>query len=128
MGKNLSNFVPPAWKLDNPYYHTDDNIEYPDDDTEYEDDKEYEDVISGILDQVANPVREQFDTPDTDPITGTSSSFFPEYEDISWRDSHITCIACIVYMYTNILVETTSYLFTKYTSFAYIPLGIVFYS
>ena len=21
LGKNLSNFVPPAWKLDNPYYH-----------------------------------------------------------------------------------------------------------
>ena len=22
LGKNLSNFVPPAWKLNNPYYHT----------------------------------------------------------------------------------------------------------
>ena len=22
LGKNLSNFVPPAWKLDNPFYHT----------------------------------------------------------------------------------------------------------
>ena len=61
----------------------DDYIEYPDDDTEYEDDKEYEDVISGILDQVANPVREQFDTTIGDPIIGTSSSFFPEYENIS---------------------------------------------
>ena len=24
LGKNLSNFVPPAWKLNNPYYHTQD--------------------------------------------------------------------------------------------------------
>ena len=21
LGKNLSNFVPPTWKIDNPYYH-----------------------------------------------------------------------------------------------------------
>ena len=24
LGKNLSNFVPPTWKLDNPYYHNED--------------------------------------------------------------------------------------------------------
>ena len=64
-------------------YIRNDYIEYPGDDTEYEDDKEYEDLISGILDQVANPVRDQFDTTNGDPIIGTSSSFFPEYEDIS---------------------------------------------
>ena len=92
-------------RSDVPIKFPDENIEYPDDDTEYEDDKEYDDVpikyirndyieypdddteyedlISGILDQVANPVREQFDTTNGDPIIGTSSSFFPEYEDIS---------------------------------------------
>jgi len=58
-------------------YIRNDYIEYPDDD------KEYEDLISDILDQVANPVRDQFDTTNGDPIIGTSSSFFPEYEDIS---------------------------------------------
>ena len=92
-------------RSDVPIKFPDENIEYPDDDTEYEDDKEYsdvptkyirndyieypdddteyEDLISGILDQVANPVRDQFDTTNGDPIIGTSSSFFPEYEDIS---------------------------------------------
>ena len=64
-------------RSDVPIKFPDENIEYPDDDTEYED------LISGILDQVANPVREQFDTTNGDPIIGTSSSFFPEYEDIS---------------------------------------------
>ena len=29
LGKNLSNFVPPAWKLDNPYYHTEESEDSP---------------------------------------------------------------------------------------------------
>ena len=43
IGKNLSNFVPPAWKLDNPYYHKKDESDdesyygyYESDEDEYD--------------------------------------------------------------------------------------------